>query len=156
MDTLLHHFDLFFYLFYHQFCLKFFLKILFFPFSPQSPPVHSCIFFLVGPSICGMWDTASVGLDEKYHVRAQDSNQRNTGPPAAERANLTTWPQGQSLNDVFLKLLKTTGWREYKEKVTLNLLWARPCNPKGPIGRSLKPRRFARVHEPWMGGRVGR
>ena len=36
-----------------------FLKILFFPFSPQGPLVHSCIFFIVGPSSCGMWDAAS-------------------------------------------------------------------------------------------------
>src|SRR3712207_1760041 len=58
----------------------FFLKILFFPFSPQSPPVHSCIFFVVGSSSCGMWDAASAWFDEQCHVRAQDSNQRNIGP----------------------------------------------------------------------------
>src|SRR3712207_1540984 len=73
----------------------FFLKILFFPFSPQSPPVHSCIFFVVGPSSCSMWDAASAWLNEQCHVRAQDSNQRNTGPPAAERTDLTTRPRGQ-------------------------------------------------------------
>ena len=75
----------------------FFFKILFFPFSPQSPPVHSCIFFVVGPSSYGIWDAASAWLDEQCHVHAQDSNQRNTGPPAAERANLTTQPRGQPL-----------------------------------------------------------
>uniref|UniRef100_A0A9L0IGC8 Autophagy related 7 n=1 Tax=Equus asinus TaxID=9793 RepID=A0A9L0IGC8_EQUAS len=58
------------------------------------PPVHSCIFFVVGPSSCGMWDAASAWFDEQCHVRAQDSNQRNTGPPAAEHANLTTRPRG--------------------------------------------------------------
>ena len=82
-----------------------FLKILFFPFSPQSPPVHSCMFFVVCPFSCGMWDAASAWFDEECHVRAQDSNQRNTGLPAAERANLTTRPQGQPpqavLNIVF-------------------------------------------------------
>uniref|UniRef100_A0A3Q2GTD1 15-oxoprostaglandin 13-reductase n=1 Tax=Equus caballus TaxID=9796 RepID=A0A3Q2GTD1_HORSE len=31
-----------------------------------------------------MWDVASAWLDEQCHVCAQDSNQRNTGPPAAE------------------------------------------------------------------------
>ena len=31
----------------------------FFPFSPQSPLVHSCIFLVVGLSSCGMWDAAS-------------------------------------------------------------------------------------------------
>ena len=75
----------------------FFLKILLFPFSPQSPPVHSCIFFVVGSSSCGMWDAASAWFDEQCHVRAQDSNQRNTGPPAAERVNLTARPRGQPL-----------------------------------------------------------
>ena len=42
-----------------------------------------------------MWDAASAWSDEQYHVRAQDSNQRNTAPPAAEHANLTTRPRGQ-------------------------------------------------------------
>ena len=79
--------------------LYLFLKtfIIFFPFSPQSPPVHSCIFFIVGPSSCGMWDAASVWFDEQCHVRTQDSNQRNTGLPAAEHANLTTRPPGPAL-----------------------------------------------------------
>ena len=73
----------------------FILKILFFPFLPKAPPVYSCIFFLVGPSSCGTWDAASAWLDEQCHVRAQDSNQRNTGPPAAECKNLSTRPHGQ-------------------------------------------------------------
>ena len=77
----------------------FFFKILFFPFSPQSPPVHSCIFLVVGSSSCGMWDAASEWSDEQCHVRAQDSNQRNTGTPAAEHPNLTTRPQGQPLKN---------------------------------------------------------
>ena len=72
----------------------FFKKAFVFPFSPQGPPVRSCIFLVVGPSSCGMWDAASVWLDEQCHVHAQDSNQRNTGPPAAEHTNLTTWPRG--------------------------------------------------------------
>ena len=67
----------------------------FFPFSPQSRTVHSCIFLVVGPSSCGMWDAASAWFDEQCHVRAQDSNQRNTVPPAAEHVNLTTRPPGQ-------------------------------------------------------------
>ena len=77
--------------------LFFFLKILFSSFFPQSPPVHSCIFFVVGPSSCGMWDAASAWFGEQCHVRTQDSNQRKTGPPAAERTNLTTRPRGQPL-----------------------------------------------------------
>ena len=48
----------------------FFFKDFFIPFSPQSPPVHSCIFFVVGPSSCGIWDTASAWFDEQCHVRA--------------------------------------------------------------------------------------
>ena len=75
----------------------FFFKILFFPFSPQSPLVHSCVFFVVGSSSCGMWDAASAWSDEQCHVRAQDLNQRDTGPPAAECANLPTPPRGQPL-----------------------------------------------------------
>ena len=84
--------------------LFFFFKILFFPFSPQSPPAHSCALFAVGSSSCGMWDAASAWSDEQCHVRAQDSNQRNTGPPAAECANLTTRPRGHPLPYAFLTL----------------------------------------------------
>ena len=32
-----------------------FLKDFIFPSSPQSSPVHSCIFLVVGPSGCGLW-----------------------------------------------------------------------------------------------------
>ncbi|XP_070123438.1 uncharacterized protein [Equus caballus] len=64
-------------------------------------PVHSCIFFVVGPSSCGVWDAASAWFDEQCHVHAQDSNQRNTGPPAAERVDPTTRPRGQPLESVF-------------------------------------------------------
>uniref|UniRef100_A0A9L0ITK3 Dolichyl-diphosphooligosaccharide--protein glycosyltransferase subunit 1 n=1 Tax=Equus asinus TaxID=9793 RepID=A0A9L0ITK3_EQUAS len=49
---------------------------------------------------CGTWDAASAWFDEQCHVRAQDSNQRNTGPPAAEPANLSTRPRGQP-QDIF-------------------------------------------------------
>ena len=43
----------------------FFLKIFkIFPFSPQSPMVRSCVFLVVGPSSCGMWDAVSAWLDE--------------------------------------------------------------------------------------------
>ena len=87
-----------------SFFLFFFLRFYFFPFFPQSPPVHSCIFFVVGPSSCGMWDAASVWFDEQRHVHAQDSNQRNTGPPAAESANSTTGPWGQPLSSSSFKL----------------------------------------------------
>ena len=79
----------------------FFLKILFSSFSPQNPPVHSCVFFVVGPSSCGMWDAASTWFDEQCHVCAQDSNQWNTGLPAAEHTNLTTRPWGQPRKNLF-------------------------------------------------------
>src|SRR3712207_2492141 len=50
-----------------------------------------------------MWDAASAWFDEQCHVRAQDSNQRNTGPPAAERTDLTTRPRGQPRKVKFFK-----------------------------------------------------
>uniref|UniRef100_A0A9L0JMK4 SS18 subunit of BAF chromatin remodeling complex n=1 Tax=Equus asinus TaxID=9793 RepID=A0A9L0JMK4_EQUAS len=57
-------------------------------------------YIVVYSSSCGMWDAASVWSDEQCHVCTQDSNQRNTGPPAAERANLTTRPRGQPLDKI--------------------------------------------------------
>ena len=54
---------------------KFFhFKYFVFLFILPKPPVHSCIFLVVGPSSCGMWDAASAWLDEWCHVRAQDPN----------------------------------------------------------------------------------
>ena len=79
----------------------FFLRFYFFSFFSPKPPVHSCIFFVVGPC-CGMWDAASAWFDEQCHVHTQDSNQRNTGPPAAEHANLTSRPRGQAQAACFL------------------------------------------------------
>ena len=64
---------LFFFLFFKDFVFPFF--------PPQSPPVHSCVFLVVGPSSCGMWDAASAWLDEQCHVCTQDLNQRNPGLP---------------------------------------------------------------------------
>ena len=64
---------------FRYFCFFFFLEDFIFPFSPQSPLVHSCIFLVVGPS-CGMCDAASAWLDERCHVHAQDLNWRNPGP----------------------------------------------------------------------------
>ena len=91
---------------FHYFFLDFFLKGFFiFPFSPQSPPVHSCIFFVVGPSSRGMWDSASAWFDEQCHGRAQDSNQRNTGLPAAEHANFNHSATGPA-PPFFKKLFK--------------------------------------------------
>ena len=57
----------------------FFLKILFFPFSPQIPPVHSCIFLVVRPSSCAVWDAASACPDEWCHVPTQDPNPQTLG-----------------------------------------------------------------------------
>ena len=45
-----------------------------FIFFSQSPPVHSYVFLVVGPSSCGMWDAASAWPDERCHVHAQDPN----------------------------------------------------------------------------------
>ena len=63
----------------------------------------------MGPSRCGMWDAASAWFDKQCHVRAQDSNQRNTGPPAAECENLTARPRGQPRMSFHLILASTYG-----------------------------------------------
>ena len=84
------------------FCCCCCFKDFIFSFFSPKPLVHSCIIFIVGPSSCGMWDAASAWFDEQCHVCAQDSHQRNTGPPAAEHANLTTQPRGQPLEFLFL------------------------------------------------------
>ena len=58
-----------------------FKDFVFFPFSPWNPLVYTCIFLVVGPFSCGMWDAASAWLDEGCHVRAQDPKRRNPGRP---------------------------------------------------------------------------
>ena len=77
---------------------------IFFPFSPQSPPVHSCIFLVVGRSSCGMWDATSVWPNERHHVRAQDPNQRNPDGEA-ESANPTTRSRGRPLIQILIQEL---------------------------------------------------
>ena len=57
-----------------SFFLFFFFLRFYFSFFSQSPPVRSCVFLVVGPSNCGMWDATSAWLDEWCHVHAQDSN----------------------------------------------------------------------------------
>ena len=97
----------------------FFLKKDFiFPFSPQSPPVHSCIFLVVGPSSCGMWDAASAWPDECCHVPAQDSNGRN---PGLLKQSVRTWPRGQPLIFFFLKtpLLEPSDFQSESSSCTL-------------------------------------
>ena len=89
----------------HNLGLSHFKKNFFSFFSPK-PPVHSCIFFIAGPSSCGMWGAAPAWPDEQRHVHAQDPNQWNPGPPAAERANLTTRPQGQPPDFLILRCLR--------------------------------------------------
>ena len=68
-------------IFFHSTPSFFFFKDFIFPFSPQSPQVHSCVFLVVGPSSCAMWDAASPWPDEWCYVHAQDSNWQNPGPP---------------------------------------------------------------------------
>uniref|UniRef100_A0A9L0S1S4 Ubiquitin conjugating enzyme E2 E2 n=1 Tax=Equus caballus TaxID=9796 RepID=A0A9L0S1S4_HORSE len=63
--------------------------------SPLFIVVYSSLWVLL---VVALWDAASVWFDEQCHVRTQDSNQRKTGPPAAEHANLTTQPRGQPLS----------------------------------------------------------
>ena len=75
------------------FCfLKIFYFFLFLPKAPQYIVVYSllCVLLVVA---CGTLPQR--GFNEQCHVCAQDSNQWNTGPPAAECANLTTRPRGQ-------------------------------------------------------------
>ena len=57
----------------------FFFKILFF-LLPQTPG-RQCIFLVVGPSSCGMWDATSARPDERCHIRAQDPNWQDRGLP---------------------------------------------------------------------------
>ena len=83
----------------------FFFQRFYFSFFSQSPPVHSCVFLVVGPSSCGMRDATLVWLDERCHVRAQDSTQWSPGPPEAEHVNLTTQPRGRPHNSWFLKAI---------------------------------------------------
>ena len=58
----------------------FFLRFYFSFFSPKSPGSYLYI-LVVGPSSCGMWDITSMWPDECCHVRAQDMNRGNLGPP---------------------------------------------------------------------------
>ena len=44
--------------------VKFLFLSFIFPFYPQSPLVHSCVFLVAGTSSCGMWDANSAWLDE--------------------------------------------------------------------------------------------
>ena len=96
----------------------------------------------MGPPSCGIWDAASAWLDEQCHVRAQDSNQRDTGPPAAERTNLTTRPRGQpqqrlltacriSIPVGLLYHLPTNRGRVRKQKVWRDHARYKPCSRNG-------------------------
>ena len=58
----------------------FFKDFIFSFFSPKPPGTELCI-LVVSPSSCGMWDAASEWLDERCHVRTQDSNWQSPGPP---------------------------------------------------------------------------
>nr|XP_044617552.1 craniofacial development protein 1 isoform X2 [Equus asinus] len=69
--------------------------------KPQTN-VPSALPSLPAGSGCGMWDAASAWFDEQCHVPAQDLNQRNTGPPAAECANLTTRPRGRPQHTILI------------------------------------------------------
>ena len=61
--------------------IQFFFLRFYFSFFSQGSLVHSCVFLVVSPSNCGMWDAASAWPDEWLHVRAQDLNWRNPGLP---------------------------------------------------------------------------
>ena len=104
--------------------------LFFFSFSPQSPPVHSSVFFVVGPFSCGMWDGASAWFDEQCYVRSQDSNQRNTGPPTAERTDLTTRPRGQPCTMPFLRMSKQLGEVRSLGGTVRSSIHIQPCLPQ--------------------------
>ena len=53
-----------------------------------------------------MWEAASAWPDEQCHVRAQDPNGQNPGPPKRSM-NLTTWPWGW---------IPLTIWKENKQR----------------------------------------
>ena len=113
----------------------FFQRFYFFPFSPQGPPVHSRTFFIVGPSSCGMWDATPAWFDEQCHVRAQDSNQWNTGPPAAECANLTTRPRGQPLTAISFHIVLriSKGFKMGSSYVSKNWLRSKHISGSRPV-----------------------
>ena len=73
----------------------FFKDFLFFLFLPKAPPYIVVYSLLWVPLVVVCGTLPQRGLDEQCHVRAQDSNQRNTGLPAVERVKLTTQPRGQ-------------------------------------------------------------
>ena len=79
-----------------------------------------------------MWDAASAWFDEQCRVRTQDSNQRNTVPPAVERTNLTTRPRGQPLDDdTFVKeMLAIEQEADSKVKILILLLLMSPLGRK--------------------------
>uniref|UniRef100_A0A9L0J3U6 Cerebral dopamine neurotrophic factor n=1 Tax=Equus asinus TaxID=9793 RepID=A0A9L0J3U6_EQUAS len=69
-----------------------------------------------------MWDAASAWFDEQCHVRAQDSNQRNTGRPAAELADLTTRPGGQPQDLQCFKCCSFTICKEFLNRFYNSLI----------------------------------
>ena len=58
-----------------------FIYFLFFLFLPKAPQYIVVYLLVVDPFNYGMWDAASEWPAELCHVRAQDSNRRNPGPP---------------------------------------------------------------------------
>ena len=124
------HSPLWAYFFFRPFTLScehfFFLKILFFfLFLPKAPQYIVVYSFFMGPSSCGMWDAASAWFDEQCHVHAQDSNQRNTGLPAAGRTNLTTWPRGQPRSVNIFNPIKMAGPSD--TETVLSIVSPHPC-----------------------------
>ena len=91
-----------------------------------------------------MWDATSAWLDERCHVRAQDSNWRKPWAAEAERANLTTLPPDQplsSFSNLFLSS-QTSNSLSLRSSVSyddLPLYFSEKnrSNPKSPLWASI-------------------
>ena len=62
-----------------MFCKRVTIFFIFFLFLPKPPSTHLCIFLVVGPSSCGMWNAASAWPDKWCHVHTEDSNWETLG-----------------------------------------------------------------------------
>ena len=93
----------------------FLLFSFFFCFSPQIPPVHSCIFFS-----CGMWDTASVWAIELCHAPARIQTSKTLGC-RSRVLNLTTWPRGRPRHLLILYAKIHTHMHRHTPFYTMNM-----------------------------------
>ena len=142
----------------------FLLKILF---SPKAPRyiVHSCVFLVVGPSSCGMWDATSAWPEEWCHVHAQDSNWWNpgllkqstrtqtlghrTGPwiKNFKALEMYCWA-GKKLtslqrSNMMLKCELSEDWNSFHSEGVCQLWWHTSCLSDGCTGRRRQDKAWA-------------